>query len=419
MAMAGATRTTMDAALKNLYLPTMVSTINTSTVLLSRIEARTDMTSVSGRQAVVPVNIRGSQAMGARADGGTLPTPQNQTYVEMAVPYRFLYGTVRFTHPTIASTRDVKGAWARVASAEMDGLRRDIQQDVNRQLYGYGCSVLGIAGTTNGSDTATLAMANLGHHVKVGMVLDSWNALTSGTKALNSVAVTAVSGLTVTIDPADTYGTSDFIVREDSMSGASTGLYYEMMGLMGIVDDPSVTAGIGPFCATLQGIARGTYPEWDSNVMENSTAATGRAISAPLLDEAILTPQTESGKKVSIGITSPLQWRRIGDLLVGDRRYTDTMDLAGGFTAIQWAGVPITWDNDCKMDVNGNDMLFFLCEDELARYQLADWDWDDTDGNILARNSGVASYDATLFYYGNFGTTDPKAHVVIRDLSRA
>jgi hypothetical protein len=251
------------------------------------------------------------------------------------------------------------------------------------------------------------------------LVIDSWDSLTAGTKAIDSNTVTAVTATTATITSA-TFGTGNFIVREDSMVGTvSVYAYYEMMGLQGIVDDFSKTAGIGAFCQTLQGIDRNVYTEWNSNIMEHSTPGTARAISAPLLDEAVLLPQEESGKKPSIGITSPLQWRRIGDLLVGDRRYTDTMDLEGGFTAIQWAGVPITWDSDCHMDVNGNDMLYLLHEDDLHRYQLADWSWDDEDGNVLHRNEGFATYNATLYYYGNFGTTDPNGHCVVRDLSRS
>ena len=47
-----------------------------------------------------------------------------------------------------------------------------------------------------------------------------------------------------------------------------------------------------------------------------------------------------------------------------------------------------------------------------------DMDWDDEDGNILHRNSTTATYDATLFKYGNMGSTDPGNQAVIRDLLR-
>ena len=86
--MAGATVSTMDKALKRLYLPRLRSTVNTSTVLSSRLQRNTTSTGVSGRDAIVPINIRGSQAIGARKDDETLPTPQNQTFIETSIPYK-------------------------------------------------------------------------------------------------------------------------------------------------------------------------------------------------------------------------------------------------------------------------------------------------------------------------------------------
>ena len=80
--------TNINAALKYLYLPRLQSTVNTRNVLSSRLQTNTDLTSVSGRSAVVPINIRPSQAIGARADEGALPTPQQQTYVECQIPYK-------------------------------------------------------------------------------------------------------------------------------------------------------------------------------------------------------------------------------------------------------------------------------------------------------------------------------------------
>ena len=64
-----------------------------------------------------------------------------------------------------------------------------------------------------------------------------------------------------------------------------------------------------------------------------------------------------------------------------------------------------------------NDFIFGLDEDHLAIYQLADWDFDDTDGNIMHRVEGKAAYDATLFWYANLGTTDPSKHFKITGLS--
>jgi hypothetical protein len=416
--MPGATLTTMDQALKYMYLPKLQSNINDNAILLKHIERETGMTSATGRSAVQPINLRPSEALGARGDGGALPKPQNQTYYDSIIPYAYLYGTIGVTHPSIVQTASKEGAWIKVVSSEMAGLTRDARIDMNRQLFGYGLGILGSLPSALSSSTSMTVYS--GHNIKVGMVIDGWSALTSGTKSIDSVTVTGVSGNTITLGTSSSLAQYGYITREDSavFSGASS-VCYEMMGLMGIVDDASLSPGIGPFVSTLQGISRSTYPEWNAQIYENSTANVGRQITPALLDQALIEAQAVTGEKINLGITSPTQFRKIGNLMVGDRRYTDTMELAGGFTGIKWAGVPIVFDPICPVDVNGNDMLFFLSTKHLTRFELQDWDWDDTDGAVLHRNSGYATYEATLFYYGNLGTDWPKSNVCIRDLSKA
>ena len=401
-----------DNALKDWYLPRLLSTINVNRVLMTRLERDSGKTDVTGRHARVPVNIRPSQAIGARDDASnsTLPTAQNQTFADLRIGYKYNYGVIRITHPTIMASRNARGAFTRVMSAEMDGMRRDLKNDFNRQLFGWGNGVIGTINMA-GDLSGTAMTLDTGHGVKPNMLIDSYTATVDGTQELDSNVVSNVVGNIVTLAVSDTATDGAFIYRENNRD-------MEAMGLMGIVDSAAATSGIGPFVTTLQNIIRGTYPEWDANVFENSTANTGRAITEDLLDRAILQSQEEDEAEISLMISSATQFRKVGQLMSPDRRYTTTMKLDGGFEAINWSGVPLVWDRDCQIDYNGNDMLFGLDEAELSIYQLADWDFDDTDGNVLHRRTDQAAYDATLFYYGQLGTTDASNHFVIRDLSR-
>ena len=407
--MAGATLTTMNAALKKLYLPRLQSTVNTSTVLLSRLERVLKEKSVSGQSAIVPINLRPSEAIASLGDGEELPTPQNQTLVESSIGYNYLYGTIRITHPTIAASRNEAGAWTKVISAEMEGLERDLRNDVNRQLFGWGNGVLG---TTNGTGGSVNLVVDTGHSIKVNMVLDSHTETSGGSTGITAQTVSAVSGNAITLAGSESWTDGEYVYRKGSRGN-------EMMGLMGIIDDATATSGIGTFVTTLQGIARGTYPEWNANVFENSTANTGRNITDTLLDDSILEIEESGEGNLTCGVTSRTQFRKIAQLMTPDRRYSDAMELNGGFKSISWGGIPIFWDANSPVDVNGNDMLFWLDENELAIYQLADWNWDDEDGNVLHRNEGYATYDGTLYYYANMGTTAPDNMGVIRDLSKS
>jgi len=403
-----------NAALKEFYLPRLTSTINDKRVLMTRLERDTSKTDVSGRHARLPVNIRPSQAIGARADadgGPSLPTPQSQTYIELIIGYAHNYGTVRVTHPVIQASRNDRGSFIRAIGSEMDGIRRDLRNDVNRQLFGDGTGA--IAACTAADDGSGVLTVSAGHKMKIGMVIEAFDAKTGGSQHDGDMTVSAVntSGTAVTVTGTSTaVADDDYLFRKGNRGN-------EMMGLLGIVDD-------GTYASTLQGIVRATYPEWNSTVLGNS--GTARGISEDLLDNALLQSEENSESEISLMITSSTQWRKIGQMMTPDRRYSTGMDLPGGFTAISWAGVPIVWDRDCPRygqisDAAGStdtDFLFGLDESQLAMYQLADWDFDDTDGNVLHRRQDVAAYDATLFYYGQLGTVDASKHFVIRDLSR-
>lgn len=405
-----ATVTNMNSALKEFYLPRLRSTIPVDRILMTRLERDTESTDISGRYADVPVNLRPTQAIGARDDASnnSLPTAQNQTYVSTQVNFNYNYGTIRMTHPSIVASKNDKGSFIRVVGAEMDGIRRDLKNDINRQLFG---DASGSLGTANGAgSSATSLVLDTGHKVKVNMVIDVYSAKSGGSQKLNSVSVTGVSGNTCTV-ASSSWADGDFVFREDNRG-------MEMMGLLGICDDASKTSGIGAFVTTLQAISRSTYPEWNAQVLEHSTPGTARAISSDLLDQIILEVQDQGEGDPSLMITTSTQWRKIGQLMAADRRYTSTLTLQGGFQALDWAGIPIVWDRDCPVDANGNDMLFCLDESDLGFYELQDWDFDDLDGDVLHRVSGQAAYDATLFYYAELGCMAPDDQGVIRDLER-
>lgn len=413
--------TGFNAALKEFYLPRLVSTVAERRVLLTRLQRDAGKTDVSGRHARLPINIRGSQAISTSlsdTDGGTtLPTPQSQTFVESQIGYAFNYATVRITHPVMQASKNDKGSFVRAVSSEMDGIRRDLKNDINRQLFGDGTGTLGVV--NNDSDTSTTVELQLGHKVKTGMLIDTYSG---STRDNNGASVTAVNSDGTDITVSATLGTAvadgDIVYRKGSKDN-------EMMGIHGIVSNTG----------TLQGINRadGNYPEWQSFI---SAQSEDTAVTEAILDSAILDAQSQNEAETSLMITSPVQFRKIGALLTGNRRYATDMELEGGFTAINWAGIPIVWDVDCPRqgqytddDTSGgdasfevatadNDFIFGLDEDHLAIYQLADWDFDDTDGNIMHRVEGKAAYDATLFWYANLGTTDASKHFKISGLRR-
>jgi len=445
--MAGATRTTMNDALKRLYLPRLRSIINESTVLANRLQKNTTSTSVSGREAVVPVNIDGTIGYGARGDGDDLPTPENQTFVETTVPYKYLYGRIRVTHPTIVSSKDNEGSWVKAVSAEMDGLTRDIKQDVNRQYFGAGDAVLGRAAA--GASAATVSF-DTPHRLKVGMVVQFFSSGGTGTanygsdtgydqtftlRTQDGDSSATSSHLTVATIPTATTATftntntgaaadcdasggnhyeitdGDLCIRVGSRAilsnNTTVSTSHEMEGLLSITDAGAVNGmATKRYATSFQGINRDTYPKWEGNIID-----AGGTLDASDLDNGILQIEERGEGSLTMGITSRQVYSKIAGLMTADRRYGETQEFEGGFKAIAWGGIPIFWDKDCPSEQEyatvNKHQLFLLDENEIQRYQLEDWNWDDTDGNVLHRNEGKASYDATLYYYGNLGCMAP------------
>ena len=116
--------------LKTFYLPAIQDQLNRDNFLAAKIE--TNEEDVSGKDATIECRYGRSGGTGARADYGTLPTPDYQKFKTMTVPTKKVYGRVIFSGPTIAATRDEKGSYARVVDTEITGIVDDLKKEVNR-----------------------------------------------------------------------------------------------------------------------------------------------------------------------------------------------------------------------------------------------------------------------------------------------
>src|SRR3990167_503497 len=387
-----------DRALKELYPRKMNTIINRRNILLNMLRRQSKVKQVSGRRVVQPINIRGSQALGARNATGTTPSPQSQTIIEALIPPNYLYGTVQFDLPTIRAARNDAGAFARVMDVEMNGMRRDAQNDLNRQLFG---NSLGSLGTVNGAVTASTAVTmDTGHKVKTGMILDFYTNSSgdpSTTTSATSVKVSATTSTTLTMATLVTLVDNDHAVREGNRGN-------EVLGLLGTVDDDT---------GTYMGISRNTYAEWRAQVVSASSGD----ISDSLMQQVFLNAEEQGEGEINLIISSYLQWRRYGLTLSPDRRYTPAMKLQGGFTALDFNGKPFVADRDC--DNNGTqNIAYFLDMDSFQILEMSDgWEWDDTDGRILHKVANQPAYDATLYYYLELFCSDPANNGRLESLS--
>jgi|ETNvirnome_2_130_1030620.scaffolds.fasta_scaffold00311_9 hypothetical protein len=384
-----------DRALKELYAPAMNdSPINKKRVLLSRIQRDGSRRSLVGRRFLEPINMRGSQGLGARGATGSTPTSGNQTIIEALIPPTYNYGVVVFNLPTIFASRNDAGAFARVMDVEMGGMRRDGQNEINRQLHGNNLGSLGMASAA-GTSTDILLL-DAGHSVKAGMIIDMYENSSgdpSSTSEFTSVTVSSITGsTTVTLATSETWADNAHVVRAGNRAN-------EITGIKAAIDATG----------TYMGINRATYAEWASAEI----AAAGAEISDAIVMQTILSAEEQGEGDVDVCITDYTQFRKYGNSLVGDRRYGTSMTLPSGFVGLEVANAVLLADRDCVAQT-----LYAIDMSTLTYLEMSDgWEWDDTDGSILHKQQGGITYEGVLVNYGELYNRDPRASALVTGLA--
>jgi len=399
------TLTTADSALKEDYQPSIREQINNEVMILSQIESRS--TDVEGRRAVLSLHVTRNSGVGARAEGGTLPTAGAQGYAEERVSLKYNYGRIQINGPVIRAMKSDSGSFTRAIESETQGIVRDLKRDVNRQVFNNDngsiatCASVSGAVVTLNADTPTSAFRQL----EVGSLIDIGledSPTDHGTALVVSSVNTSTPSVTFTTSPTAGIGTSDLLFR----SGAKTttaNATSELTGLQAIVNSSGTLFNINPT----------TYPVWASTV--NSNSGTDRAATDNLFESVIDNIWLESGEAPTFIVTSPGVRRNYASQLKAQKRFADTVDLKGGFRALTVdagnTSLPIAVDRD-----NPDTKAFLLNLPCLTQHQSSDWEFMDEDGAVLNRVSGVDAYEATLFKYHELTTDRRNVHGRIDDL---
>jgi len=464
---------TYDEALKYMYLPAIQEYLNHDTILADKIDVNEK--DVSGKLAYIENHYGRSAGIGARADGGALPQADYQKFKKSEVKTKYNYGRVTFSGPTIAATRDERGAYAKVVQTEIEGIVKDLMKDSNRQLWGCGYGIIARwrssdedpytvqrkycnnsvlpdgFGSTFGSkyidDWAYNAVTGVTGQSGYAMVV---NTFSSGCTAATVDSTVLLFPLTGTItessdgtyvtlgtthtDPGVTEAVGSFIIRNGNMvsltsaSAAGAGRL-EMMGIRGIVTDTNIdeiafndgvlagfAAAGAPAEDTLQGLDIDSYAWFKAQVLSASGGryTSQRQLTPMLMQQMFDKVELKAGKDYGpdMIITTHAIRREYLDYMEARRRTVNTMELDGGWTAIDYNGVPLMVDPDA---IDGE--MYFLTLKDLQMYRMSDYDWMDRDGAILSRITGYDAYEAVLFRYAELGVNNRQSQGVITDLA--
>lgn len=453
MAGAAAILSAYDEVLKTFYLPGIQEELNHGTILSDVLGVNEE--DVSGKDATIEMHYGRSTGTGARADNGALPDANYQKFKTATVPMKYLYGRISVSGPTIAATRDERGAYANALDTEIMGIVTDLKKEVNRMLWGCGYGILARWRTTGGATSYTLQKAyrantaggdgfgstfggkyltERGDAVPVVLTVAT-SVITTATVDATDIAVSAITEATgydtiTCTDPGVTEAAGTFYVRPASLVTYSTATTegshrLEPMGIRGIVtntdlDDIALFNGTQTGGGTndpLQGLAVASYPWWKAQVDAHPSGryAGQRALTTTLMQKMFDKVEKAAGKDYgpNLIITTQALRREYLELVQADRRFVNTMTLDGGWVGLDYNGVPLLVDESDAIDGE----IYFLTTKDLARYRMSDYAWMQKDGAILSRISGYDAYEAVLFCYFEVGCKRRNSQGVLCDLA--
>jgi hypothetical protein len=352
---------------------------------------------VGGKYVVFPVLTARNPGLGARQELETLPVAGNQTTLAARVALKYLYGAVQLSGQTFELAKTNQQAFISALDLEMQGLKRDLAVDFNRQVYGNGTGA--VATITN---VATATTFNIKHNywLQIGMIVDHYDS-TGVTNRATARTITAVTATTVTYSGANvTSAIGDYLVRTGNVGTATLSTQREITGFGAILQTSGALYNI-------------TDAQWTANIDANG--GTNRPLSEGLMINMVDTIRLRGGKVTALFTNLGVR-RAYFNLLSQQRRMTNTQEFAGGFSGLAFT----TDQGDIPMVVDtlaGPNTLKFVNEGELKIYQDADWSFMDRDGGMWLRSATTDGYSATMYQYVELGTHRRNTHGEIQDLT--
>lgn len=371
-----------DAILKEYYLGAIREQLNNKRIIMFQdkgdgspdnskgettsfkgIDRESEDVEFAGRQWNLPAHTSRNEGIGARAEGGTIPTPGRQGWVDLKDALRHNLGAISITRFALRLSEKSEGAFIKLLSGETKGMVNDISKDVCRQAYGNQTGALA-ACTADGANTATVDSVQ---YLRVGMVVDFVD-VTNDTVLASARTISAINPTTKVV----TYSGADATVTTNHRLCRTGSWKMEINGLAKLIGTTGTIHGIDSTAAG---------NEWHQSVVQD---AAGAAFSEDTGQQVIDGVGSSGNGEVELILTTRGIRRRYVNTLKSQKRFTDkdSVVLRGGFKAIMFNEYPLTFDDDLPKGT-----MFFLNTEALMWVYLdkKGWDWVDDDGAVLTR----------------------------------
>ena len=380
--------TSASNALKNVYLGVVANQLNVNAnPLLGKIEQSTK--DVWGKKIIklAPYGINGG--IGAGTETGKLPTAGENKYVQFTSELKNLYGKIEISDKAMRASMNSAGAFVNLLNAEMEGLIKASSFNFGRMLYGDGSGLL--AKVTNYNSSTKVITCDSVRNLIEGMIVDFYSGSTAVSNG-QGIRINYVDRVnkTITLDMPANAPT----IAKDQTIYVQNSKDLEITGLGAIFSDS----------ATLYGLTRSDY-KW----LKPYTSTTSQEIADDVIQGALDHLEEVGGSTANFITCSNAVRKAYQKYLSYFRRNIDIMELAGGYKAMTYNGVPIYADRFVE-----DDTMYVLNTDEFTLHQLCDWKWlEGEDGRVIKQNANEATYSATLVKYADLICNKPNAQAKI------
>ncbi|MBQ2713969.1 MAG: phage major capsid protein [Clostridia bacterium] len=378
-----------ENALKSVYLGVIANQLNTkANPLLAKIK-QTD-SNIWGKDIIklAPFGINGG--IGAGTETGALPTPAGNSYVQFKTALKNLFGRIEISDKAVRASSNAGGAFVNLLADEMEGRVKASTFNLGRMVYGDGTGLLAEVATEASAESTSIVVDDARNLIE-GMVVDIFD--TEGNVLVSGKRVTYVDRQTKTVY----LGIISKVVPQGAKLYVQGSKDNEITGLEAIFGN-----------GNLYGLNRTDYP-WLNPYVNNA--------SVPMDDVTLQTTidaiEDKAGSEVDFIACSRGARKAYQQYLTYYRRNIDVAELAGGFKAITFNGIPVVADRFIK-----EGTAYLLNTKDFALHQLCDWQWlEGEDGKILKQNPGFPSYTATLVKYADLICDRPLGQAKLSNIS--
>lgn len=402
--LAGATATTddLDELMKITFDDTVISEVVTDTELLDVIPDGEVKQGSEGRWFETSQLYQNPGSVGSRSENGYIPVPNNAKAENARINLKKVMGSLEETAEVLKKIRGDKAAFVNWARDQFPRFRESLSDEIDRQLLGDGSGLRARVNATTPATTlvvdSTYGIDGLDHTLmqfRRGMFLRaSPNADGSAPRdGVMEVEQVDWDNNAIIVDSLATGLADDDFLFEGDAADNSAGK--DAMGLLGLVDD-------GGIVSTLQNIDRTTHLWFQSYVHDViDVHGAGTTLSESVLIRADREARFRGGGRADLLVISEEGFDQVWEDLKADRSINDPRSFTGGRD-----GIDILFGGTRTIELRTarkmpSKLAFGLQTDQLRKFVLHEWEWDDTTGSIWKQVVDSTGRKDAFYAYGS------------------